>query len=141
MYKSTFAEASADKLGIKICGTVMHGDNYGKALGFPTVNLDRRSYSRKGLKIKLGIYAGTAVYKLSTTNYKLFPAAIVIGPIDKTGLPKLEAHLIGFKGNLYGKKIIFTLGKYIRPFKNFKSEKELRSQISKDISRVKKLLC
>jgi riboflavin kinase / FMN adenylyltransferase len=122
---------------ITISGRVVHGDGYGKKLGFPTVNLDRRSYASRALNIKLGVYSGTAAYKLKTKNYKLYKAAIVIGPIDKTGLPKIEAHLLNFKGNLYGQKIILSLGKYIRPFKKFKSEPELKKQISKDILNVR----
>jgi len=124
------------EVGIKILGKIIHGDNYGNALGFPTANLDRRSYSSKKLKVKLGIYAGWA----ELTSGKKYRAAIVIGPIDKTGLPKLEAHLIGFKGDLYGKKIILGLEKYLRPFKKFFSEQELKNQIRRDILKVKNFL-
>ncbi len=112
-----------------IIGKVIKGEQYGRKLGFPTANLDRREYNRKGLKIKFGVYAGT-----SSTGHK---AAIVIGPMDKKGLPKLEAHLIGYKGNLYGKKVTLTLIKYLRPFKKFKTEGELKQAIAKDIKAIK----
>src|SRR5580698_4080518 len=105
-----------------ISGKVIKGDQYGRRLGFPTANLDRRQYNRDKLKIKFGVYAGT-----SSTGHK---AAIVIGPLDKKGLPKLEAHLIGFKGNLYGKKLSITLIKYIRPFKKYNNEDELKKAIA-----------
>lgn len=108
-----------------ISGIVVKGDQYGRKLGFPTANLDRREYNRRGLKLKFGIYAGA-----SSTGHK---AAIVIGPLDKKGLPKIEAHLIGFKGNLYGKKIVLELKKHLRPFKKFKNETDLKRAIKKDI--------
>ncbi len=111
-----------------ITGNVIKGDQYGRKLGFPTANLDRRQYNRDGLKIKFGVYVGMA-----STGHK---AAIVIGPLDKKGLPKLEAHLLGFKGNLYGKTITITLKKYIRPFRKFKGEAELIKQIKKDLDYV-----
>lgn len=117
----------------QILGKVVHGDHYGKKLGFPTANIDRRDYVRRKLKIKLGIYAGWAVL----SSAKKYRAAIVIGPIDKTGLPKLEAHLIGFSGNLYGKKISISLGKYIRPFKKYTNIEDLKKQIKKDIKKVR----
>ena len=47
---------------IHITGKVIHGQKYGKVLGFPTANLDRREYSRKKMKIKLGVYAGWAAW-------------------------------------------------------------------------------
>jgi riboflavin kinase/FMN adenylyltransferase len=124
---------------IEISGRVIHGQKYGRALGFPTANLDRRSYSRRRLKIRLGVWAGEA--RIQNTEYRIhnYSAAIVIGPVDKNHLPKLEAHLIGFKGDLYGKKIVITLGKYIRPFIKFKDEAELKRQIKTDVQKIKKL--
>lgn len=123
---------------IQITGKVSHGDHYGRALGFPTANLDRREYSRKNLKIRFGVWVGRAEIvssdKYQVTNYA---AAIVIGPIDKTGKPKIEAHILNFKGNLYGKKLSLTLIKYLRPFKKFANERELKLQIAKDIKKSK----
>ena len=119
----------------KIFGTVVRGDNYGKVLGFPTANLDRKYYARKQLSVKLGIYKGTAVLP----SGKKYQAGIVIGPVDKRGLPKIEAHLLGFKGNLYNRKLCLILEKYLRPFKRFKTQTELQKQIQSDLLRIKKL--
>lgn len=124
---------------IELTGKVVNGKKFGRILGFPTANLDRRQYVRQELNIKFGIWAGSVV--LQTTNYKLqtFLAAIVIGPIDKKDLPKIEVHIIGFSGNLYGKKITITLKKYIRPFKKYKNIEGLKKQIHKDIKNIKAL--
>ena len=122
---------------IKIYGRVIRGDAYGKKLGFPTANLERRSYARQKQKIKLGVYAGKAEVQGSRFEVQEYVAAIVVGPIDKTGLPKIEAHLLGFKGSLYGKQLTLRLYKYIRPFKKFKTEKELKAQILQDIKIIK----
>ncbi len=119
---------------IEITGKVIHGDHYGKKLGFPTANLDRRDYVRRKLKARLGIWAGFAKLK-----NKIYAAAIVIGPYDKYHLPKIEAHLIGFKGNLYGKYLSIYLDEYLRPFKKFKNVEQLKKQINKDIKIIKKL--
>ena len=116
---------------INISGKIIHGEHYGRILGFPTANIDRRDYARRKLKIKLGIWSGW----VNIAN-KLYRAAIVIGPIDKTGKPKIEAHLINFKGNLYGKKISLVLIKYLRPFKKFANEQQLKQQIANDIKQI-----
>jgi len=122
----------------KLSGRVIKGDGYGKVLGFPTANLDRRDYSRKRMNIRLGIYAGFAELNLKSKILNL-KSAIVIGPVDKIGLPKIEAHLLDFKGNLYGSKISLFLVKYLRGFKRFKTVKILKQQITNDIRQVKKL--
>jgi len=128
-----------------IQGKVIHGEHYGKKLGFPTANLDRRSFKRRKLRIKLGVWAGVAQLKIPASpagrknlKLKIYPAGIVIGPLDKKGLPKIEAHLIGFKGDLYGKYLNMYLNTYLRPFKKFKNAKELKVQIKKDLERIKR---
>lgn len=111
-----------------ISGKVIKGDGYGKKIGYPTINLDRRNF----LKIKpiprFGVYSGEVFIE-----NKIYRAGIIIGPLDKNGKPKIEAHLLSFKGNLYGKKVILKTKKFLRVFKNFKTEGELIKQIDKDI--------
>lgn len=131
---------------ITITGKVIHGAKYGRKLGFPTANLDRREYARRKMKVRLGIWAGLVIIGEKTTSPRPSPqegrvrkAAIVIGPVDKHQLPKIEAHLIGFQGNLYGKTVIIGLQKYIRRFKKFKTVDELKNQIKKDLVIIKKI--
>jgi riboflavin kinase/FMN adenylyltransferase len=105
---------------VEISGIVIHGDGYGKKIGFPTVNLKTKTEARLPFS---GVYAGSG--ELGGKNYR---AGIVIGPHDK-----IEAHLIGFSGDAYGKKVVLRLEKFLRPYKNFSSEQELIEQIKKDI--------
>jgi FAD synthase len=101
----------------KISGKVERGRGYGKKLGFPTMNI------RNNSKVKHGVYAGTAIL-----GKKKYRAGIVIGK-------HAEAHLIGYNGNSYGKTTTFEIGKFIRKFKKFKTEKELVTQIKKDLKK------
>lgn len=111
-------------------GVVIKGEGYGRKIGFPTLNIDRKSFSKLKIKPVLGVYSGSVI--LQNKTYK---SAIIIGPIDIKGLPKLEAHLLSYCGNAYGKKIIFEVDKFIRKFKKFKTEKELIIQIKKDLKK------
>ena len=124
----------------KVSGKVIHGDHFGRDLGFPTANLDRRDYNRQKLKIKFGIWAGTAVeVRGKSLEVRVYKAAIVIGPIDKRGLPKIEAYLLDFTGDLYAKKLKLLLINYIRPFKKYKNIPDLKKQISEDVEKVRKI--
>ncbi len=120
---------------ISISGKVITGDKFGRQLGFPTANLDRRQYVTKKMEVTFGVYGGFTILPTG----KKFISAIVIGPLDKKGLPKLEAHLINFKGNLYGQKITVILAKYLRAFKKFKDLQTLKKQIANDIKLIKKI--
>lgn len=115
----------------KILGSVVDGDTYGRKLGFPTANI----LAEKPLKFDHGIYAGIA-----RLGARAFKAAIVISPSLKADAPKIEAHLLRFNGDLYGKELTLELIAYIRPWRLFASENALREQIKKDIERVDSLI-
>lgn len=110
-------------------GRVVKGDGYGRKLGFPTVNLEIDANEIPKKRMKEGVYAGLAL--LDDKEYK---AGIVIGPDDKT-----EAHLIGYNGNAYGKKVALIINKFLREYKKFNTEEELIIQIKKDIEEINNL--
>ena len=103
-----------------IKGIVVKGDGYGKKLGFPTVNLQIKNTEALPPE---GVYAGIAV--LDNVEYR---AGIVSGP-----LKKIEAHIIGYNGDAYGKTVTLKTNKFLREFKKFNTEEELIIQIKKDI--------
>jgi riboflavin kinase/FMN adenylyltransferase len=102
-----------------VSGTIVRGEGYGKKLGFPTVNI----YTVTKELPPAGVYSGTA--ELEGKKYR---AGIVAGPGEK-----IEAHLIGYNGNAYGKTVALELKKFLREFKEFDTEAELIIQIKKDL--------
>lgn len=103
-----------------ISGKVIRGDGYGRKIGFPTVNLETQIKKLPSA----GVYTGKA--SLDNVVYR---AGIVIAPDNK-----IDAHLIGYQGDAYGKEVKLTLNKFLREYKNFQTEEELINQIKKDIS-------
>src|SRR3989338_2150805 len=104
-----------------ISGRVIKGDGYGKKLGFPTVNLEtEETKETQKTKIpKAGVYAGDAI--LGGRKYR---AGIVIGPGER-----IEAHLIGYDGDAYGKEVTLEIKKFLREYIKFETEEELIAQI------------
>ena len=103
---------------IKISGIVIRGDGRAKKLDFPTANLDFDG------NLESGVYAGKVEYV-----GKIYPAVIFLGRSRKF----LEAHLLNFSGDLYGKKIAMEVGKKIREVMDFENDDKLKEQIVKDI--------
>ena len=120
---------------IKFSGKVVHGDGYGKKLGFPTANIDPTNYHYQNLKLSHGIYAG--LVQLETGDLHL--SGIVIGPEGAASQLKLEAHLIDFSDTLYGSQVIFYIHSHIRPFESYETEDDLSKAIAADISLIKNM--
>lgn len=118
---------------IKFSGRVIHGKKLGRRLGFPTANLDRREFARRKLQVRFGVWGGYVFLR----NGERFAAGIVVGPKDKRGLPKLEAHLLRFSGRLYGQTVSLELRKFVRPYKKFSDLGSLQAQIIKDLRKIK----
>lgn len=115
-----------------ITGIVVIGDQIGEKIGYPTANLDVQKIG----DVKRGVYAGL-VERIS--NGETYKAGIVIGAQDTHKPPKVEAHLINFKDNLYDEKLVFHLKKYIREIKNYDDDVELKQDIAKDIDTIKNM--
>ena len=104
-----------------ISGKVIRGDGYGRKLGFPTINLgiDTETLPPEG------VYAGKVIL-----DHKEYRAGIVFGPREK-----VEAHLIGYNGDAYGKEVTLEVNKFLREYKKFDTEEELIEQIGKDLKK------
>ena len=115
---------------------VTHGDDRGHQLGFPTANLD---LAPERLLPLAGVYACRAyvdneVY-LAVTNIGVRPT-FESQPV----LPRVEAHLINFRGNLYEKMLRLDFIDFIRPEMRFPSIQMLLQQIQSDIQHALEIL-
>lgn len=113
-------------------GTVEKDQQRGRTIGFPTANLHHVPTLIPGN----GVYAGLAHQRGSPR-----PAAINIGPNPTFGEQghKLEVHLIGFQGNLYGQKLSVDFLERIRATRPFAGVQELVGQIRKDIAKAEQI--
>jgi riboflavin kinase/FMN adenylyltransferase len=116
----------------RLRGRVVPGQRRGQQLGFPTANLDDVATLVPGD----GVYAGRA--DLAGVSW---PAAISIGPNLTFGeaVRKVEAHLIGFRGELYGQALALDFVERLRDLRSFADPAELRRQLAADIEQVRRL--
>ena len=124
-------EAAARELGYHwtVLGNVVQGDQRGRTIGFPTLNI----VLDKGTDPFRGIYA-VRVRDADEKGAIHWPGAGYFGdrPTFDTGRTFLEVHLIGFDGNLYGRHMLVEFIDLIRPDKRFSSVDELVAQMRTD---------
>lgn len=113
-----------------IGGTVEHGRQVGRTIGFPTLNL---SVCAEKLLPPDGVYGGVCA-----TGKGNFPAIINIGARPTFGVEerKIEAYLDGFSGDLYGTEVRVYPMRYLRPIMKFPSEEALKKQLENDKERI-----
>jgi riboflavin kinase/FMN adenylyltransferase len=108
-------------------GMVVAGDARGGTLGYPTANL---RVDPELLVPAHGIYAGAA------DGHR---AAISIGTNPHYGGEerRVEAFLLDFSGDLYGRKLVLQLWQRLRDEAAFASEEELIAQIARDVEQTR----
>lgn len=116
-----------------ITGTVVTGAQRGRTIGFPTANLADVGTLLPGN----GVYAVRAFVDGNSHS-----AAANIGPNPTFGedARKIEVHLIGFAGDLYGRDMTVEFVSRLRETKPFGSVNELVAQLKCDIEAAKAAL-
>jgi riboflavin kinase/FMN adenylyltransferase len=113
---------------------VTHGDGRGGSeLGYPTANID---LDPRWCVPPPGIYAGVA-REVGTSS--LWPAAVSLGRrptfYGEGGPMVLEAFLLGFEGDLYGKRVEVGFVERLRDEERFDSSDALVAQMALDVER------
>ncbi len=122
-------ERAARLLGrpAEVEGTVVAGDARGGTLGFPTANLRLDPLL---LVPAFGIYAGAA------EGYRA-AASIGTNPHYGGAERRIEAYLLDFEGDLYGRRLVLQLWRRLRDERVFESEEELVAQIARDVEETR----
>ena len=111
-------------------GDVVRGFGRGRQLGVPTANL----HCDDQLIPADGVYAGRCA-----VGGKTYAAAVSIGSLPTFDERKfqVEAHLIGFDGDLYGRTIDVEMLDWVREQWKFKGVGPLKAQIARDIEVIR----
>ena len=117
-----------------LSGQVVAGKRLGRTIGVPTANL---VFPEELVVPKLGVYATAAV-----VDGKLYRAVTNIGTrptVNGEGVT-VEAHLLDFEGDLYGKYLELNFLEFLRPEQKFDSLEDLQAEIEKNALQSRKIL-
>jgi riboflavin kinase/FMN adenylyltransferase len=118
----------------QLAGTVVPGDGRGRTIGVPTANLRDDG----GMLPPNGVYAAWAMLPGARQ-----PAVVNVGvrpTFGETGPITVEAHLIGYSGDLYGRELSLAMVQRLRGEARFAGVDALVAQIKRDIRAAKRVL-
>jgi len=115
----------------RLRGVVGKGQQRGAGIGFPTANLEQAATLVPGD----GVYAVHVMHE----GYR-WPGAANVGPNPTFGeqARKLEVHLIGFRGDLYGRELAVDFVERLRDTRAYGSVEELVRQLRLDVSEAER---
>lgn len=114
-------------------GVVRSGRGEGAGMGFPTANVEVSA----GAQVPAdGVYAGYVL-----VGDEAWPAAVNVGLPPtfalEPGSAHMEANLIGFSGDVYGREVKVMFCERLRASRKFESREDLVSTVLGDIERVR----
>ena len=114
-------------------GIVIHGEQIGRKIGFPTANI----ITENELVPKLGVYAS-----YTRLNGNHLPSITNIGYKPTFGSEKIivETHIFNFDREIYGELIEVKFVDFIRPEKKFSSVDALVNEIKKNCEQCRVIL-
>ncbi len=117
-----------------MCGRVVPGDRLGRTLGFPTANI---LPSRRVLPMT-GVFAVT----VSGVNDKPWPAVANLGtrPTVNGKRALLEAHLLDFEGDIYGRHLEVEFVAKLRDEHRFENVQLMTEQMHRDLKAAREIL-
>ena len=118
----------------RVRGPVVVGDKRGRTIGFPTANV---APDPSLIVPDRGVYAGFVrvgeEYYAACTN-------VGVAPTFERHENKLEAHLLDFDRDLYGKTVDVSFVRRIREERRFSGVDELKSQIDRDVEEARRIV-
>lgn len=117
-------------MGIDIEAEVIHGRKIGRALGFPTANMSMVGYEH----VERGVYL--SYVNIDGESYRAMSNVGIRPSVGGKEL-LLETHVIGYSGDLYGRRLTVRLVEKIRDEKRFPSIGDLKEQLLRDYEHIK----
>jgi riboflavin kinase/FMN adenylyltransferase len=125
----------------RVDGVVVVGDRRGRALGYPTANVESPPFTAIPAD---GVYAGHLVLRdpRSGVSKERYPAAISVGtnPTFEGSRRTVEAFVLDFDGDLYGEHVGVEFASRLRAMAAFPDVDSLVAAMDDDVVRTRALL-
>ena len=112
-------------------GEVVVGDERGRTIGFPTANV---LPDEDAVIPARGVYAGFV--RVGEDEY-VACTNVGVAPTFGRAESRVEAHLLDFEGDLYGRVVDVSFVKRIREERRFSGIDELKKQIERDVEEAR----
>lgn len=121
---------------MKITGEIVHGKQLGRTIGFPTANL--RPDDPAAVTAENGVY----VALIAIEGYPQ-PLRCMLNqgshPTAPEGAPTIEAHILDFDDDIYGRRAEVEYLTFLRPERRFPSLDALKAQLCDDLQATRSL--
>ena len=125
----------------RVDGVVVRGDRRGRAMGYPTANVETPPFTAIPAD---GVYAGHLVTRdpRSGASRERFPAAISVGtnPTFQGSRRTVEAFVLDWDGDLYGEHVGVEFVQRLRAMTAFADVEGLLAAMAKDVSDTRQIL-
>lgn len=115
-------------------GVVIHGDQLGRTIGWPTANISVPD----GKALPLGVFAVVALGDRGERWHGM--ANVGVRPTVNGKTRRFEVHLFDFEGNLYGKELQIKFFSHLRGEQKFVGLDELKAQLARDAQNARDVL-
>ena len=116
----------------EISGTVIHGRKLGRTIGVPTINVKMPlDIARLPNGVYITLVTVDGITHKATTNIGVIPTFLDTNEVF------IEANILDFAGDLYGKTVTISFFKFIRPEKKFDNIDTLKEEILKNINETR----
>ena len=119
-----------------VTGKVIHGDERGRTIGFPTANLA----DVEQLLPPRGVYAAGARVAGNLTKYRAVMNLGNLPTFTSNGIDSLEVHILDFDADLYGQNLWVSDMHWLRDEQPFPNPAALKAQITEDVARARAIL-
>ncbi|MBQ7307280.1 MAG: riboflavin biosynthesis protein RibF [Clostridia bacterium] len=116
-----------------ILSTVVHGNQLGKTLGFPTMNFNME---KQKVELKAGVYLVSTMVD-GKEYYGICNFGLKYPHSDQK---YFEVHLLDFNQQMYGEKVEIVFLKFIRNHTELDSIEDLKVQLMMDIKKAREII-
>ena len=116
-----------------LTGRVVHGARRGRDIGYPTANL---AVSPQRVVPANGVYA---TYVGLGSNWHPSVTNVGVRPSFDDGARSIEAHILDYSGDLYGREVALTFVARLRPELRFGGVQALIDQMGRDVQDARRV--